>query len=302
MANGPIRRRLYSRYFSVVFLLLGALLLLRGRGELRRLAVAGLIGALALNTLFTLTLWPRYDLRPTAHLLAAAEQANRPIAYLGNYEGQFHFEGRLQQPIKELFGDQALQAFAHDHPDGLIVTRVDQPDATDLRYALLVQPFRSSWLVVWPAMSLADLRTGHTPPEPLQPTQRLPGQRLALPDPAMNEPAHSPLIARLRQQCDGPRDGALLRFSLGNALLNDGDAGAAIDELRRAVDFDPAYSAAWKLLGKACLADGDPAAAAEAWRQRHRRRQSARRQAGRKGNERVPAPPGKTPAIAPVRA
>jgi Tfp pilus assembly protein PilF len=82
----------------------------------------------------------------------------------------------------------------------------------------------------------------------------------------MIEPTHSPLVARLRQQCDGPRDGALLRFSLGNALLNDGDAGAAVDELRRAVDFDPAYSAALKLLGKACLAHDDPAAAAEAWR------------------------------------
>lgn len=74
------------------------------------------------------------------------------------------------------------------------------------------------------------------------------------------------LIARLRQQCGGPRDGALLRFSLGSALLTAEDAGAAADELRRALDFDPAYSAAWKLLGKACLAHGDAAAAADAWR------------------------------------
>lgn len=74
------------------------------------------------------------------------------------------------------------------------------------------------------------------------------------------------LIASLRQQCDGPRDGALLRFSLGNALLADGDAPAAIGELRRAVGFDPAYSAAWKLLGKACLDAGQTQAAAEAWR------------------------------------
>jgi predicted Zn-dependent protease len=73
------------------------------------------------------------------------------------------------------------------------------------------------------------------------------------------------LIANLRQQCGGPRDGALLRFSLGNALLAAGESQAAIDELRRALAFDPAYSAAWKLLGKACLAAGQPQDAAAAW-------------------------------------
>lgn len=75
------------------------------------------------------------------------------------------------------------------------------------------------------------------------------------------------LIASLRAQCGGPRDGALLRFSLGNALLGTGDNAAAAEELRRAVAFDPGYSAAWKLLGKACLAMDDRDNAAEAWRQ-----------------------------------
>lgn len=74
------------------------------------------------------------------------------------------------------------------------------------------------------------------------------------------------LIAGLRAQCGGPRDGALLRFSLGNALLGEGQAADAAAELRRAVEFDPAYSAAWKLLGKASLAMDDAAGAAEAWR------------------------------------
>lgn len=75
------------------------------------------------------------------------------------------------------------------------------------------------------------------------------------------------LIASLRTQCGGPRDGALLRFSLGNALLAAGQAAEAIDELHRAVDFDPQYSAAWKALGKACLAADDAAGAAKAWTQ-----------------------------------
>jgi len=75
------------------------------------------------------------------------------------------------------------------------------------------------------------------------------------------------LIANLRAQCGGPRDGALLRFSLGNALLAAGDAAGAAVELKQAVVFDPNYSAAWKLLGKACLALEDKPGAAEAWRQ-----------------------------------
>ena len=75
----------------------------------------------------------------------------------------------------------------------------------------------------------------------------------------------SMVIASLRSQCDGPRDGALLRFSLGNALLARGDFDEAIAELRRAIEFDPLYSAAWKVLGKACVEAGHADAAAKAW-------------------------------------
>ncbi|MBS0431010.1 MAG: hypothetical protein JSS21_01180 [Proteobacteria bacterium] len=72
-------------------------------------------------------------------------------------------------------------------------------------------------------------------------------------------------IETLREQVGGPRDGALLRYSLGLALMLDGDAREAVWQIRAALGFDPAYSAAWKLLGKAQLAAGDAAAAAEAW-------------------------------------
>jgi len=72
-------------------------------------------------------------------------------------------------------------------------------------------------------------------------------------------------IQRLRALCDGPRDGALLRFSLGNALLADGSPAEAAAELRRAVEFDAEYSAAWKLLGRALVEAGDPVQARRAW-------------------------------------
>lgn len=75
-----------------------------------------------------------------------------------------------------------------------------------------------------------------------------------------------PLVERLRAQLGGVRDGALLRFSLGNALLGDGAYADAAQAFRDALDFDPHYSAAWKLLGKALLAIDDEAGAAQAWR------------------------------------
>lgn len=172
----------YSRPFSVVFLLLGLLLLQRRRGELRRLALAGLIGALTVNTLFTLAVWPNYDLRPAARLLGAAEAQGRPLGIIGGYDGQFHFLGRLTRPLVRLQYDDSLQNFARLHPDGLVVTRLSHPDAQAMRYALLVQPFRSVWLVIWPAPALADLRAGRTPDDPPQPPWVYPraGERLRM--------------------------------------------------------------------------------------------------------------------------
>jgi predicted Zn-dependent protease len=50
------------------------------------------------------------------------------------------------------------------------------------------------------------------------------------------------------------QDSALLRYGLGNAYLNEGQAEAAIAHLAEAVRLDPGYSAAWKLYGKALAA------------------------------------------------
>jgi predicted Zn-dependent protease len=62
------------------------------------------------------------------------------------------------------------------------------------------------------------------------------------------------------------KDGALLRYGLGNEYLKSGDAQNAALHLKRAVAIDPGYSAAWKLLGKALLAAGRSEEALAAWR------------------------------------
>lgn len=70
----------------------------------------------------------------------------------------------------------------------------------------------------------------------------------------------------LRALCGGPRDGALLRVALANALIQAGANADAIVELRRALEFDPDYSAAWKQLGRLLAESGDVAAAIGTYR------------------------------------
>ena len=53
------------------------------------------------------------------------------------------------------------------------------------------------------------------------------------------------------------QDNALLRFTLGNVLLKQGDARGAVEHLQQAVKQDPGYSAAWKVYGKALQELGD---------------------------------------------
>jgi len=74
-------------------------------------------------------------------------------------------------------------------------------------------------------------------------------------------------IARLEKLLGGPRDGALLRFSLGNEYHKAGDPVRAAAYFRDAVERDPKYSAAWKLLGKTLAEAGDAAGALAAYRQ-----------------------------------
>jgi len=75
----------------------------------------------------------------------------------------------------------------------------------------------------------------------------------------------NPRIESLEKMLDGPRDGALLRFSLGNEYLKAGDPAKAANCFQNAVDRDSQYSAAWKALGKALSDAGNHAGALAAY-------------------------------------
>jgi len=73
-------------------------------------------------------------------------------------------------------------------------------------------------------------------------------------------------IVNLLKLVDTPRDGALLRFSLGSEYLKCAEYEPAIVHLSAAVEKDPGYSAAWKLLGNALAGHGQADEALAAYR------------------------------------
>ena len=75
------------------------------------------------------------------------------------------------------------------------------------------------------------------------------------------------IIERLEAMIAKGRDGAMLRYGLGEAYLRSGDTDKAVDHLRRALSQDPSYSAAWKLLGTALAEKQADEEAAAAFRQ-----------------------------------
>ncbi len=63
------------------------------------------------------------------------------------------------------------------------------------------------------------------------------------------------------------QDSALLRFSLGSALLQEGETAQAVEHLGQAVALQPDYSAAWKLYAGALADTGRREDALAAYRQ-----------------------------------
>ena len=61
------------------------------------------------------------------------------------------------------------------------------------------------------------------------------------------------MVENLEAMLARGQDNALLRYSLGNEYLKLGQLDTAIEHFQKCVAHDPAYSAAWKLLGKALV-------------------------------------------------
>ena len=75
-----------------------------------------------------------------------------------------------------------------------------------------------------------------------------------------------PTVESLEKLIGTPRDGSLLRYSLGLEYSKLNQREKAIEHLRKSVELDPSYSAAWRTLGKTLEKEERNTEALEAYR------------------------------------
>jgi hypothetical protein len=62
------------------------------------------------------------DISSFSQKISSLQQKGIPVAHDKKYHDQFHFLGRLHDPIIVLAGKEKIATFIEEHPDGMIIT------------------------------------------------------------------------------------------------------------------------------------------------------------------------------------
>jgi 4-amino-4-deoxy-L-arabinose transferase-like glycosyltransferase len=93
-----------------------------------------------------------YRTDTVGRFLAGAQARKRPIAWVGEYQGEFQFAGRLREPLTVIDPAEA-DGWMMMHPDGLLISDASswQPHEASRRQPLLETPYRGAMLRAWGA-------------------------------------------------------------------------------------------------------------------------------------------------------
>ena len=96
---------------------------------------------------------PAFDLKEVSRLISTYQKEGKPVAWRQKYHSQFHFLGRLIQPVL-VVKNRPLKEWFADNPEGImIMTHSNPPEAgSKVRF---FQPYRGGYLAVWGAEALA---------------------------------------------------------------------------------------------------------------------------------------------------
>jgi Dolichyl-phosphate-mannose-protein mannosyltransferase len=114
-------------FASGIILLSGSYLLalLTPRTSMARLVQLALLPvllAITVNLEFAVALRPFFDLEPIAQQIQTLENAGRPVAVFGRYDGEFDLNGRLAKPPQVLQDVPSALAWSEANPTGVIAS------------------------------------------------------------------------------------------------------------------------------------------------------------------------------------
>jgi 4-amino-4-deoxy-L-arabinose transferase-like glycosyltransferase len=132
-------------YWGLSVLAIG-LILAAAVAYCRRLSVAALASAVVTAVFIGFIFFfqyagLQYNLRPAALLLKQFNDQNIETAFVGDYQGQLHFLGRLTQPLEVIEREQTAE-WAGQHPNGYLIFL----EKTKPEQAYYLQPHREYWL------------------------------------------------------------------------------------------------------------------------------------------------------------
>ncbi|TWI06366.1 ArnT family glycosyltransferase [Aerolutibacter ruishenii] len=150
--HGPAWLTAPPWWMSLVGFMIGLILVSRSARTLamsvQRIAASSVAFAvLAILGTFSV-IGPRYDLEAASKFIGEEQRAGRPVAYVGNYQGEFGFLGRLSAPIERV-APHDQRAWLIAHPRGLLVTRLKRARPGGGLARVYQQPYKTDGLVMY---------------------------------------------------------------------------------------------------------------------------------------------------------
>lgn len=131
----------------------------------RKLTGVSALVIVGANVIAAFTIAPAAEMTRIARFIAAQQQSGYPVAHLGKYHGQYHFAGRLREPLSVVQCAQ-LEEWGVRHPQGRVVGYVADYRAANpavpvapsacghAAVPLLCRPYLRHGVCVWRASEL----------------------------------------------------------------------------------------------------------------------------------------------------
>ena len=100
-------------------------------------------------------LFQRYDLHPMARAIEEKQAEGYQVIHAGKYHGQFHFMGKLEKPLVELYDPEKIGAYAAAHDKVALITYERDGRRIDPSEYFFMQPYRSREVVLWDRAGIA---------------------------------------------------------------------------------------------------------------------------------------------------